>query len=267
MAPTPTDIAAAIATRHAELGETLRSTAGTDLLGPSLLPDWSRLTIVCHLRYGAQASRRVTDDLLAGRPSAFYPGGRNVRRPATLEPEPGETAEQAVESFVKSCAALDELWRDLGDTAWTTSMREPDDNSDLGQLTLAQLALLRLTEVEVHGTDLDLGLSDWSDTFVDAAIPMRIRWLTTRRSNHAPVDDTAEGSWELAATGGPVFRVSLVDGRVDIDQASAAAADTRLVGSRRELLGFLLGRVGLDGLTVSGDIGLARRFRDAFPPP
>jgi hypothetical protein len=36
-----------------------------DILAPSLLPGWTRLAIACHLRYGAEALIRITDDALA----------------------------------------------------------------------------------------------------------------------------------------------------------------------------------------------------------
>lgn len=46
--------------------------------------------------------------------------------------------------------------------------------------TLGMLAVLRLTEVEVHGFDLDIGCTPWSEVFVDVALPTRIRRLATR---------------------------------------------------------------------------------------
>jgi hypothetical protein len=61
---------------------------------------------------------------------------------------------------------------------------EPSDRKDLGQTPLGLLALLRLTEVEVHGTDRDIGLPDWSDIFVSTALHRRLTWLNTRRANH-----------------------------------------------------------------------------------
>ncbi len=45
------------------------------LVAPSRLPNWSRLTIACHLRYLTQAHSRMTADALAGRPTSFYQGG------------------------------------------------------------------------------------------------------------------------------------------------------------------------------------------------
>jgi hypothetical protein len=70
-------LAAAVATRTDEIVAALETLDERDLLTPSELPEWSRLTIACHLRYGANALARVTDAVLAGRPASYYPGGRD----------------------------------------------------------------------------------------------------------------------------------------------------------------------------------------------
>ncbi len=44
-------------------------------------------------------------------------------------------------------------------------MIEPEGKPDMGSVTLSALNLLRLTEVEVHSRDLDLGLSGWDERF------------------------------------------------------------------------------------------------------
>lgn len=106
--------------------------------------------------------------------------------------------------------------------AWDgTTVCEPEDNPDIGPITLLQLAILRLTEVEVHGTDLDLGLSDWSDPFIDAALPMRIAWLPRR---HTP-SQAPSGSWNLVATDGPSFNVAVSQGVVSASHGKACQSE------------------------------------------
>jgi len=39
-------------------------------------PGWSRLTIACHLRYGAEAIGAMTEATLSGRPASYYQVGR-----------------------------------------------------------------------------------------------------------------------------------------------------------------------------------------------
>jgi hypothetical protein len=128
--------------------------------------------------------------------------------------------------------------------------------------------LLCLTEVEVHGGDLGLGLEEWSDVFVRSALPFRIAWMATRRSNHRAVDRDVQGSWLLVGDDGARWRVS-----VDGDQVTSGPADDELGadceihGSSRDLLATLLGRPTSRSFSVRGDATLARRFSLAFPGP
>ena len=257
-------IAEAVASRHHELAGVLEATQPDIVSADSQLPGWSQLNIVCHLRYGAQASHRMTSDALAGRPTAFYPGGRSAQRPSTLHPGPQQSPADVVQSLIEASAALDELWAQIPPGAWEgTTVCEPEDNPDIGPVTLLQLAILRLTEVEVHGTDLDLGLCDWSDPFIDAALPMRIAWLPRR---HTP-SQAPSGSWNLVATDGPSFNVAVSQGVVSASPGKADQADATISGTKAGLLGLLLGRVDVADLTIAGDEAAARRFATMFPPP
>jgi len=259
-----TEIAEAVASRHRELAGVLEAVQPNVVLADSQLPGWSRLTIVCHLRCGAQASHRMTSDALAGQPTAFYPGGRSAQRPSTLHPGPQQGPADVVQSLIEASAALDELWAQIPPEAWGgTTVCEPGDNPDIGPITLLQLAILRLTEVEVHGTDLDLGLCDWSDPFIDAALPMRIAWLPRR---HTP-SQASSGSWNLVATDGPSFNVAVSRGVVSASPGKAYQADATITAPKADLLGLLLGRVDVADLTIAGDKAVALRFATTFPPP
>jgi uncharacterized protein (TIGR03083 family) len=239
------------------------------LLEPSALPEWSRLTVVCHLRYGATALLRITRDTLAGKPTAYYPGGRATQRPSTLEPAPGEHAPEVVSSLASVAAELDTLWSSLGDDDWRNEVRESPDNPDLGTIPLARLALSRLTEVDVHGTDLAIGFPDWSDVLVEVALPTRLGWLSQRRTNHRRFDRFIQGSWLLSAPDGPAWLVT-VDGEsveaTATDPATAHASAT-IEGSRRDLLALLLGRSPSGTLRISGNVDFATSFSEAFPGP
>lgn len=224
----------------------------------SHLPGWSRLTIVCHLRYGARALAWMTDDAIAGRPTSFYPYRRAEQRPATLRPEPGESTLDVVASLKAASAALHKRWRRVTD--WTPEVTEPSDNRSLGTVSLGHLALLRLTEVEVHSTDLGIGLGPWSDVFVRRALPMRLAWLATRRSNHRPVPDDLHQSWLLTATDGGPTALLTVDGAMVTSTPATpeARADVIIRATSRELLALLLGR---------SDLAVAAEFNTAFPGP
>jgi maleylpyruvate isomerase len=235
--------------------------AGVDLRTPSELPGWTRLTIACHLRYGAEALRAMTEDSLAGRPASYYPAGRADQRPGTLEPRPGEADADVVASLRAASRSLATTWEGIED--WSgIDVTEPADNPDLGTVPLAHLPLFRLTEVEVHGTDLGLGLPPWSDELVRHVLPMRLDWLNRRRSNHRTVDGTVEGSFLLRAADVGVAQLVTVDGE-RVSSAPApdhVRADHAIDATGRDLLGLLLGRWD-DGTDA------AREFRLAFPGP
>ncbi|MEY2463772.1 MAG: maleylpyruvate isomerase [Acidimicrobiaceae bacterium] len=261
-------LARAVLERSALLADVLLKVDVADLEGPSLLPDWSRLTIACHLRYGASATMRMTKDTLRGLPTSFYPDGRSLQRPGTLVPRIGELPGDVLASLAGESFWLDQAWRDLSQSDWSTAVVEPADNVDLGPTTLAFLALLRLTEVEVHGTDLDVGLPDWSEVFVATALPARLWWLETRRSDHRGDDDTPPASWLLRATDGPTHLLTRDEAGVRAEPAAPSTkADATIEGTSRDLLALLLGRPPRHKLRTRGKVTVAASFNRAFPGP
>ncbi len=264
----PGALARAAARRGAQVVDALAALDPADREGPTALPGWDRLTVACHLRFGARALVRLTEAARAGRPAAYYPSGRDTERPATLRPGPGETPAAVVTDLARATGALTRCWAALGPSDWDIVVHEPAGNADLGPLPLSRLALLRLTEVEVHGTDLRLGLPDWDPDFVRAALAFRLAWLPTRRANHRRVDGAVEGTWRLVATDGPATAVSVHRGAVRVAPA-AGAPDPRatIEAAGRDLLALLLGRPARRAVRRSGDPGFARSFGAAFPGP
>jgi len=255
----------AVAQRHRELTSILAELDDEATLAPSLLPGWNRLTVICHLRYGAEANLAMTRAVVAGGTASFYPERRAVQRPSTLGLRPGEDPGLAIRSLAAASAELDALWASFNTENWSLRAVEPDDNPDLGPTTLGFLTLLRLTEVEVHGTDLDAGATSWSDVFVDTALPMRIRWLSTRRTNSTASNASVVGTWILKPHEATPFTISATTEGISVFEGDSG--DAVIAGSKRELLAFLLGRTPLATLAVSGDHDLAARFKQAFPSP
>ena len=60
---------------------------------------------------------------------------------------------------------------------WDRVLVEPGDQVDLGPQTIEQLAILRLTEVDVHAVDMNIGITRWSDTFAEVGLPLRVARL------------------------------------------------------------------------------------------
>ena len=142
------EVARVAAERTSELVDCVRDLNHDELLAPSALPEWNRLAIICHLRYGVTAILRMSRDALAGRETSYYPAGRARQRPTTLTPAPTEAPEDVIEDWERVAHALDDEWASL-DQRWATEVIEPRDNPDLGTIPLARLALGRLTELDV----------------------------------------------------------------------------------------------------------------------
>jgi len=258
----------AVKERTQSIADSLRELGDDELGRPSGLPEWSRLTIACHLRFGAEALHRMTSSALQGLPVAYYPEGREQQRPQTVAPRPGESPQEVVESLAHLSEELNRQWSALDPAAWGVEVVEPPDNPDLGLVPLRSLPLLRLTEVEVHGTDLAVNLADWSTTFISEVLPMRLEWLNFRRTNHRAVDTELEGSWLLVATDGPTYKVSVSGPRVESRSASSNAhARAVITATSRDLLALLLGRTPQTPPTVLGDVAFGTSFSRAFPGP
>jgi uncharacterized protein (TIGR03083 family) len=260
------DVRAAIARRTGDIVEALLDLDDEDLTVRSELPGWSRLTIACHLRYGAEALRRMTGATLSGRPTAYYPQGRARQRAGTLLPNDGEGSRDVVNSLALHSRMLAQAWSAVDAEGWSREINEPEDNPDLGPVTLTQLALLRLTEVEVHGSDLGVDLDDWSAPFVTMTLPMRFDRLNSRTVDHR--DGSLEGSWLFVASDGPTYRVSVTNGVVEsIPAIPHAPARAALEATSRDLLALLLGRPFRRAPRITGDLPFGEAFSAAFPGP
>jgi uncharacterized protein (TIGR03083 family) len=261
-------LVAAVRDRGVQIVEALSSLDAEALGSASRLPRWSRLTIACHLRFGAQTLGRMTKATLLGEPAAYYPEGRSQQRSRTLDPYDGEGPLDVVASLRHHSDELHRLWSSLGVDAWSRQIIEPENNPDLGSISLAFLPLLRLTELEIHGSDLGVGLPDWSQSFVRAALPARLSSLNVRRSNHRAVDTGLQGAWLLVATDGPTFRIDVKGADVEsVPADSGEPARAVIEATSRDLLALLLGRPFVTPPRITGDIAFGEAFSSAFPGP
>jgi uncharacterized protein (TIGR03083 family) len=261
-------IVRAIAAGQEAIGRALEPLDEAGLRAPSLLPGWNRLTIVCHIRYGAEAINRMVRSGLAGEPVLFYPEGRTEQRPGTLHPRPGESPHDVVAGFVAASAELDAALLPLRDDDFNVEVHEPEGEFDIGTQTVEQLLTLRLTEVEVHAGDLLLGLDKWSNTLVEAGLPLRFERLATRLANQPPIDFSYEGTWLLRTTEGDAWTVTVEPKRAEVRLADYdTRSDATITASRRDLLALLLGRPLETEAVYAGDTELAAAFTKAFPGP
>lgn len=262
-------LVAAIEQRTRQIVGSLGDLGDRALRAPSWLDGWSRLTIACHLRYGAEALALMTRHALRGAPTSYYPDGREQQRPSTLVPRAGESGAAVVASLAMCSDALVRVWSALTVDDWRLEGSELGDTFDRRSLSLADLALLRLTECEVHGSDLGLGLDDWSPLFVSLALPFRVALLRTRRPDHPGIPATTTGSWLLIATDGPTHLVSVAHGKVQSQQytPNTTPATAAIEATSRDLLALLLGRPPLGRLSFTGDATFGHSFTHLFPGP
>jgi hypothetical protein len=152
---------------------------------------------------------------------------------------------------------------------WRREGSKAGDIYDRRSLSLADLALMRLTECEVHGSDLAVGLDDWSELFVSLALPFRLELLGTRRPDQAGIPATTRGSWLLIATDGPSHVVSVTHGRVRSRRCTpnTTRATAAIEATRRDLLALLLGRPPMGRLSFAGDVAFGQSFTHVFPGP
>jgi maleylpyruvate isomerase len=262
-------LSASIEQRTTQIVGALRDLDDGALRAPSQLDGWSLLTIACHLRYGAEALALMTRHAMVGVPTSYYPDGRAHQRPSTLVPRPGESGADVVASLATCSHELARLWSTLSDDDWTLEGSRPGDTFESRSFSLAELALLRLTECEVHGSDLGLGLDDWSPLFVSVALPFRVALLRTRRLDQPGIPATTTGTWLLIATDGPTHVVSVTQGRVQSQQCppNRVPATAAIEATSRDLLALLLGRSPVGRLSFTGDVAFGHSFIHLFPGP
>ena len=96
--------------------------------------------------------------------------------------------------------------------------------------------------------------------FIREALPMRLAWLATCRSNHRPVPDDVHRSWLLTATDGGPTTLLTVDGSAVTSTPAPpdTQADVVIRATSRELLALLLGR---------SNLAAAAEFGIVFPGP
>jgi len=218
------DVLRNLAEATAGLIKNLSQLTDADARGVSLLPGWTRGHVLTHLARNAEGGTRLLGWARTGVPSYEYPSV--AARTAAIEEGANRPAAVLVadvaataSAFADAAAAMPpDGWQKL--ITWTIG----------GQTPAEHVARSRLAEVLIHQVDLDLGYGpgSWPAAFVRDLLPDVVDRLIERAL--APL------SAQLNATDtGRSFPV----GGQDPEQIS---------GTEAELLAWLLGRSGGDGL-------------------
>ncbi len=222
---------------------------------PSLLPTWSRANLITHLAYVGRALVRMTDEALENGKASTYPGGPKERAESIKRGNhlPTDLLKKELTVAVEE---LDRMWSGLGVADWDSSFTLNNTHD----VKLSRLLMLRWNEVEVHTSDFgfDGPGFDVSDEFISTALPLRISWLVQHHRSREDADHSVKGIWNLrASTSRSAWTI----------KTSNPAEECTIEGTDHDVLGFLLGRVPVSHMSTTGSVGLAHRFKLAFPGP
>lgn len=183
-----------------------------DPAGPSRLPGWTRGHVLTHLARNADSMFRVLDGLASGEADVpRYPDGP-AGRDRDIEQGADRPMDELVADVRSSAGRLHARWAEFDH--WDGRSTEAPGHT----IPVSDLPSLRWREVEVHATDLDVGLepTEWPSLFVRLELrAMEMRWRARR-----PMGMTGLPPEALALD--PATRLAWLYGRVDVDGLPAA---------------------------------------------
>jgi maleylpyruvate isomerase len=195
------------------------------LRAPSGLPGWSRAHVVAHVARNAEALTRLATWARTGIETPMYPSREH--RAAEIETSAQAPVDVLRAELTTTAADLDAALAALDDTTWQAEVR-----SALGRpIPAAEIPWMRVREVWLHAVDLDAGVSvadvppDVVDTLLD--------------------DSTATLS---AAEGCPSAVLAPTDRDRTWTLGPASDEPLQVRGAAAQVLGWLVGRTGTDGV-------------------
>ena len=136
--------------RH--LGTALGRLTDEEFGAPSLLPEWSRATLLAHVAGNADALVNLLTWARTGVETPMYasPEARNAGIAATAALPPAELRAEVLQSAGRLATAV----RELPDDAWSAPVRTAQGR----EVPAAEVPWMRCREVWVHAVDLDAGV-------------------------------------------------------------------------------------------------------------
>lgn len=222
----PTKASAAIDEATDRLLTTARSMSDADVPAPSLLPTWTRGHVLAHLARNADALANLLIGAAEGVGRSAYPS-REARN-ADIEADAGRPLKEHLADLAESHRRFADAAARVPSHGW--AFVHP---AGLGGNPMQTAAVLdaRLREVAIHHIDLDAGYTtaQWQADFALHLLRLSL-----------PRFDGRNFRCTLRAT--DVDAVLPVDGGSDVEVSGPAHA----------LAGWVLGRDGGAGLTVTG---------------
>ena len=134
---------------------------------PSLLPGWTRGHLLTHLARNADGLRNLLTWARTGVMTPQYHSA--AARDKDIEAGAGRCAAELHADVAESAEALATEAASLPEAAWQASVHGIHGKAHPAWFTLTR----RLSEVEIHHVDLDIGyrVGDWPDSFVAERLP------------------------------------------------------------------------------------------------
>lgn len=127
----------------------LNELTDAELTEPSLLPGWSRASLVAHVGYNARALTRLCEWAATGVETPMYASPE--QRLAEIVNGSTLPARALRNLFLHSEVHLNVEWRDLTDEAWDNEVRTAQGRT----VAVRETAWMRTREVWIHAVDLD----------------------------------------------------------------------------------------------------------------
>ncbi len=211
------------------LGDTIAVT-DEDWRSPSRLPDWSRGHVGSHVARQADALSRLLSGAVSGTPGQMYESDQ--QRDAEIEDGSGRTG---LDLQIDLDTAAERLWERMEEVDAAGKWSESVTLRGGATVPARLLPLARLTEVVLHHVDLDIG---YEIAAIDGPVAgWLIEWCSLRLR---------------AREGFPSLSLIIDGGEAVAVGSTGEAREVR--GPAPQLLGWLTGRSGTDGL--SGADGL-----------
>lgn len=214
---------------HNVLRLTLGTLTDADMRRPSGLPVWSVGHVLTHLARNADSHCNMLEGAIRGACYAQYPGGWDQRN-GDIEEGARRGAKDIVADVEQSIQRLEGRWASMSESDWEFGTCR----SSSGVMPLAIQPLRRWREVEIHHHDLEEGFSwrSWSDAYVARELSELIATLGSRVTGPLELHSSDSGEvWSVPKPGGDTGVV---------------------VGSRRELLAWIVGRYDPPGYPSLG---------------
>ncbi|HYJ68862.1 MAG TPA: maleylpyruvate isomerase family mycothiol-dependent enzyme [Nocardioidaceae bacterium] len=167
----------------------VRALADADLRAPSALPDWSRGHVVTHLARNADGLAILLVSARTGEQRPMY--ASQDQRNTDIEAGAGRSAAEMTADLVEThqgfTAEADRL------TDWSATVFRTLDNPGF---PVELVPLLRLGELEIHHTDLDVGygFDRWPTVWAAAFLSHACRGLSDRAGEPLGIDATDTGT-------------------------------------------------------------------------